>query len=87
MVDGMIGPYRLLTRIASGAQATVYRATDTRNKGLVALKVLDPRLASDPAQRKRLERALANLERKVERFVGNRKLWTFLREGRQVERT
>lgn len=56
MVDGMIGPYRLLTRVASGAQATVYRATDTRNKGLVALKVLDPRLASDSSQRKRLER-------------------------------
>jgi serine/threonine protein kinase len=34
----------------------VYRATDTRNKALVALKVLDPRLASDPDQRKRLER-------------------------------
>ena len=56
MVDGMIGPYRLLTRVASGAQATVYRATDTRNKGLVALKVLDRRLASDSSQRKRLER-------------------------------
>ena len=56
MVDGMIGPYRLLTRVASGAQATVYRATDTRNKGLVALKVIDPRLASDSSQRKRLER-------------------------------
>jgi len=52
----MIGPYRLLTRVASGAQATVYRATDTRNKGLVALKVLDHRLASDSSQRKRLER-------------------------------
>jgi serine/threonine-protein kinase len=52
----MIGPYRPLSRIASGAQATVYRATDTRNKALVALKVLDPRLASDPDQRKRLER-------------------------------
>jgi len=56
VVDGMIGPYRLLTRVASGAQATVYRATDTRNKGLVALKVIDPRLASDSSQRKRLER-------------------------------
>lgn len=52
----MVGPYRLQSRIASGAQATVYRAIDTRNKGLVALKVLDRHLASDPAQRKRLER-------------------------------
>lgn len=56
MVDGMIGPYRLQSRVASGAQATVYRATDTRNRRLVALKVLDPHLASDPDQRKRLER-------------------------------
>ncbi len=52
----MIGPYRLLSRVASGAQATVYRVTDTRNGELRALKVLDPHLASDPAQRKRLER-------------------------------
>ena len=56
MVDGMIGPYRLQSKVASGAQATVYRATDTRNKQLVALKVLDQRLASDASQRKRLER-------------------------------
>ena len=56
MVDALIGPYRLLSRVASGAQATVYRATDTRNGELRAVKVLDPHLASDPAQRKRLER-------------------------------
>ncbi|MCH7642427.1 MAG: protein kinase [Chloroflexi bacterium] len=56
MVDGMIGPYRLLSRVASGAQATVYRVTDTRNGELRALKVLDPHLASDPSHRKRLER-------------------------------
>lgn len=56
MVDGVIGPYRLLSRVASGAQATVYRATDMRNKRLVALKVLDPRLASDSSHRKRLDR-------------------------------
>ena len=56
LVDGMIGPYRLLSRVASGAQATVYCATDTRTGALTALKVLDPHLASDPAQRRRLER-------------------------------
>ena len=41
--------YRVGTRIARGGMATVYRGTDTRLDREVALKVMHPGLAGDPA--------------------------------------
>jgi serine/threonine-protein kinase len=50
------GRYRLGSMIAHGGMSTVYRGTDTRLDRPVAIKVMDPRLAGDPAFRARFER-------------------------------
>ena len=47
MQQQTIGRYQVLEEIASGGQGTVYRAWDTANGTVVALKVLHPHLASD----------------------------------------
>jgi beta-lactam-binding protein with PASTA domain len=48
--------YRVGSLLARGGMSTVYRGTDTRLDRPVAIKVVDPRLAADPAFRGRLER-------------------------------
>jgi serine/threonine protein kinase/beta-lactam-binding protein with PASTA domain len=48
--------YRVGSLLARGGMSTVYRGTDTRLDRPVAIKVMDPRLATDPAFRGRLER-------------------------------
>src|ERR687893_1211796 len=48
--------YRVGSLLARGGMSTVYRGTDTRLDRPVAIKVMDPRLAGDPAFRARFER-------------------------------
>ncbi|WP_232662220.1 Stk1 family PASTA domain-containing Ser/Thr kinase [Pseudonocardia sp. TRM90224] len=48
--------YRLGPVIARGGMSIVYRGTDTRLDRPVAIKVMDPRMAADPAFRMRFER-------------------------------
>lgn len=48
--------YRVGSQLARGGMSIVYRGTDTRLDRPVAIKVMDPRLAGDPAFRGRLER-------------------------------
>lgn len=48
--------YRVGPVIARGGMSTVYRGTDTRLDRPVAIKIMDPRLADDPAFRARFER-------------------------------
>ena len=50
------GRYRLGTVLARGGMSVVYRGVDTRLDRPVAIKVMDPRLAADPAFRARFER-------------------------------
>jgi beta-lactam-binding protein with PASTA domain/tRNA A-37 threonylcarbamoyl transferase component Bud32 len=50
------GRYRLGPVLARGGMSTVHRATDTRLDRPVAVKVMDQRLAADPAFRTRFER-------------------------------
>lgn len=48
--------YRVGTVIARGGMSTVYRGVDTRLDRPVAIKVMEPRMAADPAFRMRFER-------------------------------
>ncbi len=50
------GRYRLGPVIARGGTSAVFRGTDVRLDRPVAVKVMDPRLAADPAFRARFER-------------------------------
>src|SRR5687767_2822489 len=51
-----VGPYEVLGAIGAGGMGEVYRARDTRLDRDVAIKVLPPHLADDPAARTRFER-------------------------------
>jgi serine/threonine protein kinase len=49
-----LGPYNLLAPLGAGGMGEVYRATDTRLKRHVAIKILPAALAGDPPDGKRL---------------------------------
>src|SRR5512140_2345444 len=51
-----IGPYEVVTILGAGGMGEVYRATDTVLKRQVALKVLQPEVASDPERVARFQR-------------------------------
>ncbi|GAA2236296.1 hypothetical protein GCM10010401_05390 [Rarobacter faecitabidus] len=58
----MIGGYRIISPLGSGAMGTVYRARDA--DGLeVAMKTLHPSVAADPQSRQRLQREIAVLSK------------------------
>jgi serine/threonine-protein kinase len=59
-----LAQYEIVSAIGSGGMGVVYRARDTRLAREVALKVMAPHVASDPAMRRRFEteaRAVASL--------------------------
>src|SRR4029453_11585492 len=51
-----IGPYEILTPLGAGGMGEVYRATDSRLKRQVAIKILPPALAGDPDRLARFQR-------------------------------
>ena len=53
---GRLGPYEIVAPIGAGGMGEVYQAHDPRLDRRVAIKVLGPRLLSDPAARERLLR-------------------------------
>jgi serine/threonine-protein kinase len=52
----LAGRYRLAEEIGTGGMGSVYRATDLRTDGTVAVKIPHPALASEPGYRERLRR-------------------------------
>lgn len=50
-----LGPYQILQHVGQGGMADVYRAYDTKNQYIVAVKILSALLAADPNFRKRFE--------------------------------
>ena len=59
MVGQTILHYRVIEKLGAGGMGEIYKAEDTRLKRVVAIKVLSPRLASDPERRKRFSRKRA----------------------------
>ena len=51
-----LGPYRVLEKLGEGGMREVYRATDTKLKREVAIKVLPAALASGPERLARFQR-------------------------------
>ena len=51
-----LGHYEIIDRLGAGGMGEVYRATDTKLKREVALKLLPEDLATDPERLVRLER-------------------------------
>src|SRR5580765_6008292 len=53
---GMFGPYRLGPKLGEGAMGEVFQAYDTVHRRTIALKLLVPKLADDPAYQARFVR-------------------------------
>ena len=51
-----LGPYDIVAPLGAGGMGEVYRATDTRLKRQVAVKILPPALAADPDRLARFQR-------------------------------
>src|SRR5260370_20925483 len=51
-----LGPYEIRASLVSGGMGEVYRATDTRLKRDVAVKVLSSRLITESSAKQRFER-------------------------------
>jgi eukaryotic-like serine/threonine-protein kinase len=43
-----LGPYNIVAPLGQGGMGEVYRATDTKLKRRVAIKILAPAVAADP---------------------------------------
>src|SRR5262245_41319003 len=63
MIGTRLGPYEITAAIGTGGMGEVYRATDTKLKRQVAIKVLPASLAADPDRLARFQREAEVLAR------------------------
>src|SRR5215471_3232035 len=56
-----LGPYEILSALASGGMGDVYRARDPRLNRLIAIKVLPESMAADEERRRRFEQEAQSL--------------------------
>jgi serine/threonine-protein kinase len=56
LISETLGPYRVLDKLGEGGMGEVYRATDTKLKRHVAIKILPPAVAGDPDRLARFQR-------------------------------
>jgi tetratricopeptide (TPR) repeat protein len=56
LIGESLGQFRIVAKLGQGGMGVVYRATDERLRRTVALKVLPPGFAADPARRDRFLR-------------------------------
>ena len=56
MIGTRLGPYEVLAKLGEGGMGEVYRATDTKLKRQVAIKILPPSLAADHDRLARFQR-------------------------------
>src|SRR5215204_4535837 len=56
MIGSQINQYKILEKIGSGGQGTVYKALDTKLERQVVIKVLPPELTVKSSNYKRFER-------------------------------
>jgi len=63
LIGRTLGNYTILDAVGQGGMATVYRAQDTRDRRVVAIKVLSPYIAADPKFRGRFDREVDLLRR------------------------
>ena len=56
MIGSQINQYKILEKIGSGGQGTVYKALDTKLNRTAVIKVLPPELTLKPSNFKRFER-------------------------------
>jgi serine/threonine protein kinase len=61
MIGSRLGPYEVLAKLGQGGMGEVYRATDTKLKRQVAIKILPPSLAADHDRLARFQREAAVL--------------------------
>jgi dipeptidyl aminopeptidase/acylaminoacyl peptidase len=61
MIGSRLGPYEVTAKLGEGGMGEVYRATDSRLKREVAIKVLPPAFTADPERLARFEREAQTL--------------------------
>ena len=63
MIGQHLGHYQILAKLGEGGMGQVYRARDTRLGREVALKILPPDLAKNPASLSRFEQEARHVAR------------------------
>ena len=75
-----LGPYEIQSAFGAGGMGEVYRALDTRLDRAVAIKILPPHIAADPALREHFDR-----EARVVSSLNHPNICTLYDVGREAD--